>query len=74
MKHFFPYKFCKFILIYLTLLSMSVTNIIYVLQLTKIRPFPGNDTIDGSLALFSLVLNGRDLMLKNYKILINLFM
>lgn len=52
---------CLFILIYSTLLSMPVKNI-YVLQLTKIRPFPGNDTIDGSLALFSLVLNGRDLM------------
>lgn len=52
---------CLFILIYSTLLSMPVKNI-YFLQLTKIRPFPGNDTIDGSLALFSLVLNGRDLM------------
>jgi len=31
--------------------------------LTKIRPFPGNATIDDSLAPFSFLLNGRDLMI-----------
>lgn len=50
-----------FIIIYSILLSLPEKNM-NVIQLTKIRPFPGNDTIDGSLALFSLVLNGRDLI------------